>query len=72
MADPARNQTLPEAQPTAPESADGIILDEEQVLETLEGSPLPPRMDAPKGIALGVGLGAAIWLIALAIYLIVW
>jgi hypothetical protein len=72
MADPARKSAIPEPVPTPPEADDGTVLDEKQVLETLEGSDSTPTMDAPKGIAIAMGLGAAIWLVALAVYVIVW
>ena len=71
MADPARTNAIPEPVPTPPEADDGTVLDEKQVLETLEGSDSTPTMDAPKGIAIAMGLGAAIWLVAFAVYLIV-
>ena len=72
MADPARTNTITELVSTPPEADDGTVLDEKQVLETLEASDSTSTMDAPKGIAIAMGLGAAIWLVASAVYLIVW
>jgi hypothetical protein len=72
MADPARTNELPESPLAAPEPDDGAVLDEKQVLETLEGSDPTPTIDAPKGIAIAMGIGAAIWLVAFAVYVIVW
>lgn len=72
MGNPARTKENPELPRATPEPDAGPILDEKQVLETLEGSDPTPTIDAPKGIAVAMGLGAAIWLLAFAVYVIVW
>ncbi len=72
MGNPARTNEARELPLATPETDTGPVLPEQQVLETLEGSDLTPAIDAPKGIAVAMGLGAAIWLIAFAVYVIVW
>lgn len=71
MADPARANDIAEEAPKTSAADDGTVLDEKQVLETLEGTDSSPTMDAPKGIAIAMGLGAAIWLVAFIVYVIV-
>jgi hypothetical protein len=73
MANPARTDQIDELAPRAPAPEDDRpVLGEREVLETLENSDPTPAIDAPKGIALAMGLGAAIWLAALALYAIIW
>ena len=71
MADPARTDSIPELPSRPPETDDGPVLDDQQVLDFLEeGSDPAPPADAPKGIAIAMGLGALIWLGIFAVYLV--
>ena len=71
MANPAQKREARDLERlNEPFSDERPVLDEQQVLETLERNEHPSN-DAPRGIAIGMMWGAAIWLALIIVYLIV-